>query len=291
MARFEKSSKSSPAGDAPVAKARKAPKRSERSFEDTLFLTRIRKRAKVVIVLLGVFFSLGFVLFGVGAGGIGVGDVFRGGGSDGTQSVNEARKATEEAPQDPQAWRDLAAALQTERDNAGAVEAQREVVKLRPKDGDALRELAGMQLALASERQIDAQRAQADSVLTAPGQTFQGFLVDGAPVIDDPVVEAVSNAAAIKVSQANVLVQNALNDAVTTYQRLTRLEPADATVQLELAQTARQAANDRVALGAYQTFLKLAPDDPSASLVRQEIKSLRDAGVTPLGGASGSSGG
>ncbi|MFN0154436.1 MAG: tetratricopeptide repeat protein [Gaiella sp.] len=285
MARFEKPSKSGTPGDAGLKRPRPvAPKRAPKSYEDTLFLSRIRRRAKVLIVLLGVFFSLGFVLFGVGAGGIGVGDVFRGGGSDGVQSVEDARTRTEERPRDPEAWRTLVTALQNEQDNEGAVEAQRKVVELLPKDDNALRELAGLQLALVSDRRQDVQRAQVDSLLSAPGQTFQGFLVNGSPVIEDPVVTAVTDASATEQSQAAVLVQNALNDAVTTYQQLAKLVPEDAPAQLELAQTAEQAQNTRVALGAYQRFLELAPDDPSASLVRQQVKALREAGVTPIAG-------
>ena len=62
------------------------------AIEDTMFFTRLRRHAKWMFVFLALVFALGFVGFGVGAGGVGIGDVFRGSGGGGT-SVSDARKA------------------------------------------------------------------------------------------------------------------------------------------------------------------------------------------------------
>ena len=120
MARFEKSRPKSAKPHAAVAPAR--PRGSTApSIEDTMFFPRLRRHAKWMFVLLALVFGLGFVVFGVGAGGTGVGDIFRGSGGTSGPSVSSTRKATEERPKDPQAWRDYATALETEGNTAEAI--------------------------------------------------------------------------------------------------------------------------------------------------------------------------
>ena len=53
--------------------------------------------------------------------------------------------------------------------------------------------------------------------------------------------------------------------------------PRDPNVQLELAQAAQQSGNTPKAIAAYQRFLTLAPDDPSAPIVKQQIAQLKAA--------------
>ena len=139
MARFEKSRQKSAKPHAAVAprRATTAP-----SIEDTMFFPRLRRHAKWMFVLLALIFG-GFVLFGVGAGGVGVGDVFRDSGGTSGQSVSDARGATEDRPNDPDAWLELSTALQTEGDTAEAIAALDRAIALRPKDADTYRQLAG----------------------------------------------------------------------------------------------------------------------------------------------------
>ena len=59
------------------------------------------------------------------------------------------------------------------------------------------------------------------------------------------------------------------------YAKLAALAPRDANVQLELAQAAQQSGNVDRAIKAYQRFLTLAPDDPSAEIVKQQIAQLK----------------
>ena len=111
MARFEKSRPKSAKPHAAVAPAR--PRGSTApSIEDTMFFPRLRRHAKWMFVFLALVFGLGFVVFGVGAGGTGVGDIFRDSNSSTAQSVSDARKETEQRPRDAQAWRDYATALE-----------------------------------------------------------------------------------------------------------------------------------------------------------------------------------
>ena len=99
MARFDKSSTKRPKQDAAVAASRGAKRSTAPSIEDTMFFPRLRRHAKWMFVFLAVALGGGFVLFGVGAGGTGVGDILRGGGgSSGVPSISSAEKKTEENP-------------------------------------------------------------------------------------------------------------------------------------------------------------------------------------------------
>ena len=91
MARFEKSRPKSAKPHAGVAS-----RTHVASYEDTMFFPRLRRHAKWMFVFLALVFGVGFVAFGIGASGTGIGDLFRdsGGGSE-APSVSEARKATE----------------------------------------------------------------------------------------------------------------------------------------------------------------------------------------------------
>ena len=135
MARFDKSSTKRPKQDAAVAASRSAKRSTAPSIEDTMFFPRLRRHAKWMFVFLAVALGGGFVLFGVGAGGTGVGDILRGGGgSSGVPSVSNAQKKTEKNPKDVAAWRELSTALQTDGQTDQAIAAQKQVVVLAPKE-------------------------------------------------------------------------------------------------------------------------------------------------------------
>ena len=148
MARFDKSSTKRPKQDAAVASTRSVKRSTAPSIEDTMFFPRLRRHAKWMFVFLAVALGGGFVLFGVGAGGTGVGDILRGGGAaSGVPSISSSEKKTEEDPKNVQAWTDLSTALQADGQTDKAIDAQKRVVALTPKDSDALRALAGLYLA------------------------------------------------------------------------------------------------------------------------------------------------
>jgi tetratricopeptide (TPR) repeat protein len=276
MARYQKSR---PKGTKPHAavtppRARRAPK--QRSLEDTLFFPRLVGHAKWAFVFLALVFALGFVGFGVGAGGVGVGDIFKGAGGTGVESVDDAREKTEERPKDPKAWRDLATALQTNGDTEQAISALETAIGLAPKDASAYREIAGLHLTLANERQQEAQLAQAIAAYRAPSQLFPPLLgKSGQGIYQDPVAQAVNASVSERVSTAYAEAGNQSRLAVNAYEKLAALEPDDPNTQLELAQAAQQTGDATTAIAAYEKFLKLAPDDPSASVVRDQLKQLR----------------
>jgi Flp pilus assembly protein TadD len=241
-----------------------------------MFFPKIRRHAKWMFVLLALVFGLGCVIFGVGAGGTGIGDIFRDQGTSSGQSVSDARKDTEERPNDPQAWRNLATALQTEGDTAAAITALDKAITLRPKAADAYRELAGLHLTRASEYQRELQEAQVRAAYTAPALTFPSFSTkSGQATFENPLAQAVSTGVT---GELTALYQQAAGEAaqaVQAYTKLAELQPNDPNVQLELAQAAEQTGDSVTAIAAYEKFLKLSPDDPNASVVKSQLNQLK----------------
>jgi tetratricopeptide (TPR) repeat protein len=242
-----------------------------------MFFPRLRKQAKWVFLFLAVAFALGFVGFGVGAGGVGVADTFRGlAGDSGIPSVSEAQKRVAEDPKDAEALRDLANAYQANGETKEAVETLEGLVALRPKDTDALRELAGLQLTLASEAQERAQILQYRQAFLAPGSNVTSVVVLGGRPLDvDPITNAVSTGLEDRVATEYNDARTAAASAVETYKKLVAATPNDPNVQLELAQAATTAGDAQAAIAAYEAFLKLAPEDPSAVEVRRILKQLK----------------
>jgi tetratricopeptide (TPR) repeat protein len=253
-------------------------------IEDTMFFPRLRRQAKWVFLFLALVFALGFVGFGVGAGGVGVGDIFRdAGGGSGVPSVSEAEKRVSENPTDPQAFRDLATAQQAEGNTAGAIEALEELVALRPKDVDALRELGSLYLSQAGEAQQRAQIAQLRAAYLAPSSSVTGlFQLDGKTLDPDPISSAVSGELSTEYQLALSEAQQAASNAVGSYRKIAAATPKDPNVQLELAQAAQGAGDFGTAAAAYEAFLRLAPDDPTAPEVRRILKQLRQQ-IAPSG--------
>jgi tetratricopeptide (TPR) repeat protein len=284
MARFDKSSTKRPQQDAALAANRRAKKSTAPSIEDTMFFPRLRRHAKWMFVFLAVALGGGFVLFGVGAGGTGVGDILRGGGSSsGVPTISSAQKKTEQNPKNVQAWRDLSTALQTDGRTADAIAAQKQVVALAPKDSDALRELAGLYLAQATAKQQAAQIIQIQAAYNAgAGQGFPGLLTSpaGQSVVDSKIASVIGTAATTAVQKLAGEAQTASAEAVAAYKKIAALQPNDPNVQLELAQAAQSAGDTATAIAAYTTFLKLAPDDPSAPIVKTQLKQLKQSVTT-----------
>ena len=188
------------------------------------------------------------------------------------------RKETEQRPKDPQAWRDYATALETEGNTAEAITALNTAIDLKPSDSNAYRELAGLHLTRATERQRDAQLAQVRAAFLAPSLSFSSLVgTSGQQALTDPVGGAVNAEASQRVNAALQDAQTEATLAVDAYRRLVALQPNDPNVQLELAQAAQQVGDATTAIAAYEKFLKLAPDDPSAAVVRQQLKQLRTA--------------
>ena len=166
-----------------------------------MFFPRLRRHAKWMFVLLAVVLRASASSCSASAPA-GSGSATSSAGRAGpTQSVSDAQDETEKNPTDPQAWRDLATAHETEGEIAEAIAALDTAVQLDPKDPTTFRQLAGLRLALATRRQQDAQLLQAVAVYRAPSQLFPGFLgTGGQPVVQDQIANAVAGSVSERVT-------------------------------------------------------------------------------------------
>ena len=261
-----------------------ASKKLSGSIEDTMFFPRLRRHSKWMFLLLALFFGLGFVLFGVGASGTGLGDLFRNHRSgSGGNSVNSSLKATAKNPKDAKAWQDLATAYETNGDIDLAINAQDQYTRLAPKDLDGLNQLAGLYRASAQKQATIAQNARiaiAYSGTISPAG--DSLLVKGNPIFTDPLAAPLTSDATVKYQQALQIEQQALQSQLDTYQKVARKSPKDPNAQLAVANAARDIGSTQAQIAAYRRFLVLAPDDANAPLVRRELKLLtKPAKTTP----------
>jgi tetratricopeptide (TPR) repeat protein len=242
-----------------------------------MFFPRLRRHAKWMFLFLALAFGLGFVGFGVGAGGIGIGDVFRdAAGGTGVPSISDSEQRVLENPKDAQAFRDLATAHQAAGNTDEAVEALQSFIQLRPKNTDALRELAALYLQQASAAQERAQIYQTRAAYLAPGTIRDTvFSLGDTPLDPDPITSAVSSRYEQEIQAAASEIQTASAQAVEQYKKIAALQPNDPTVQLELAQAAQSANDTATIVAAYERFLKLAPNDPTAPEVRRILKQYK----------------
>jgi len=253
--------------------------RSSSSAEDLMFFPKLRRRAKWVFLFLAIAFALGFVAFGVGTGvsGTSIGDVLRdfftSSGSR-TADLDSARKQAEANPKDGAAQIAYATALQTAGQTTEAVNVLQTYTAANPKDVSALQQLAALWGAVATKAHSDAQAASAAAAQATAGQ----------PSSDSPLVQqlqqnkitnVLTTDAQSRANAANLRAQSAYRQSANVYEQLTLLTPDDPSVFLQLGVASQNAADFQSAIAAYERFLKLAPDDASAPLVKQELKILK----------------
>jgi tetratricopeptide (TPR) repeat protein len=254
--------------------------RSARSAEDLMFFPKLRRRAKWVFLLLALAFGIGFVAFGVGTGvgGTSIGDVLRDiiGQQNASGSLDDAQKKAQENPKDPDAQIAYANALQARGRTQEAIAALEAYTSLKPKDTDALRQLANLWGSLASnardEQQLAAAQASEANAAASIANPSTPFLQD---VEQNKIAQTLAEQANTRATAAGQRAQQASAHEQKVYEQLTLLIPDDPSVFLSLGFAAQQANDIKSAVAAYEQFLKLAPDDPSAATVKQQLQFLK----------------
>jgi cytochrome c-type biogenesis protein CcmH/NrfG len=246
-------------------------------IEDTMFFPRLRRQAKWMFLFLALVFALGFVGFGVGAGGIGLGNVFQGSGDSGIPSISGAEDRIAENPNDAEAYRDLATAHQAAGNTDEAIAALENFIRIRPRNVDGLRELAALYLAKTSEAQQEASEANLRASYVVPGAYVDTIVLGGQPLESDIISTIVGERLSEPVNAALAEAQSASQQSVEMYRRIAAVQPNDPNTQLELAQAAQNAGDATTAIAAYERFLKIAPEDPTAPDVRRIVKQLKAA--------------
>jgi tetratricopeptide (TPR) repeat protein len=254
--------------------------RSARSAEDLMFFPKLRRRAKWVFLLLALAFGIGFVAFGVGTGvgGTSIGDVLRDiiGQQNASGSLDDAQKKAQENPKDPDAQIAYANALQARGRTQEAIAALEAYTSLKPKDTDALRQLANLWGSLASnardEQQLAAAQASEANAAASIANPSTPFLQD---VEQNKIAQTLAEQANTRATAAAQRAQQASAHEQKVYEQLTLLIPDDPSVFLSLGFAAQQANDIKSAVAAYEQFLKRAPDDPSAATVKQQLQFLK----------------
>jgi tetratricopeptide (TPR) repeat protein len=252
---------------------------------EELFFQRLRRQAKWIFVFLALVFAFSFVVFGVGSdvpGG--VADIL-GGGSSGGASVGDAEERTRENPRNADAWRDLASALQQDGKQEEAIAPMERYVALKPKDASALGTLASLYMIKAQNLSSQVQNAQVQAALANPGQDF-ALPADspfGKALATNPVTDAIAGQSNGRLQTLYTQATQAFEQAKLKYAALAQLQPNDASIQIQLAQAAENANDSASAIAAYEQFLKLAPDDPSADAVKQRLQVLQASSTTGAG--------
>jgi regulator of sirC expression with transglutaminase-like and TPR domain len=287
----------------PAANARSAavaaPKRHKPpEWQEQLFFQRLRNHAKWAYVALAVAFVLGFVLLGVGSGSTGISDVLGNmfsSSSGGGTSISKLQAKVDKNPSNATAWRDLATAFEQKQRPQDAVNALERYTTLRPKDQNALAELASQYGTLANTYASDYAAAQNEAVqFASPASAFApaattpfGKAFADPKALEDPISLTIRQQASTKQSTAYSNYQGAQKSAEAVYQKLVKLNPSDATTQIQLGQAAQSAGDTKAAIAAYNAFLKLAPTDPLAPQVKQALKSLKLQAAVPTSTSSG----
>lgn len=262
---------------------RRAPshaQRSARSAEDLMFFPKLRRRAKWVFLLLALAFGIGFVAFGVGTGvgGTSIGDVLRDiiGRQSTSGSLDDAQKKAQENPKDADAQLAYANALQARGRTQEAIAALEGYTSLKPKDVDALRQLANLWGSLASKAQEEQQAASAQAAETNASASIASpntpFLRD---VGQNKIAQTLAEQANARATAAGQRAQQAFSREQKVFEQLTLLTPDDPSVFLSLGFAAQQSNDITAAVAAYEQFLKLAPNDPSAATVKQQLQFLK----------------
>jgi tetratricopeptide (TPR) repeat protein len=262
---------------------RRAPshaQRSARSAEDLMFFPKLRRRAKWVFLLLAIAFGIGFVAFGVGTGvgGTSIGDVLRDiiGQQNAAGSLDDAKKKAAENPKDTDAQLAYANALQARGRTQEAITALERYTSLQPKDTDALRQLANLWGSIAAKAHQEQQEATDQANLASVGSSLaapeSAFLRE---VEQNRIAQALATQASARASAAQQRAQSAAARQQRVYESLTLLIPDDPSIFLSLVLASQEANDIQSAIAAFEQFLDLAPNDPSAAQVKQQVEFLK----------------
>jgi cytochrome c-type biogenesis protein CcmH/NrfG len=260
-------------------------------WQEQLFFQRLRVHAKWAFVLLAVVFGLGFVFLGIGSGSNGITDAlqnaFNFGKASGGASISSLEKKTQKNPLDAKAWRDLATAYETKQRTNDAIIALAQYTGLRPKDSDALAELASEYNQQANQYAQDYQNTTQSATLLTP--VFAAFppkstspfgkALNDPNALQDPISASLRAQAQAAQQTALSNYQTAQSNAEDTYKKLAKLTPKDPNAQYQLAQAADSAGDTKTAIAAYKAVLKLVPTktDPQHTDAAQRLKALTPA--------------
>jgi tetratricopeptide (TPR) repeat protein len=253
-----------------------------------MFFPRLRKQAKWAFAVMILVFGVGFVLLGVGSGGLDLGSLLRdsfGRGGSASPSIEKAQKKVDENPRNAVAQKELAQAYEGKGRTAEAIAAYEQYVALRPRDTAALTHLGSLQVTQADNSLQQAQIAFFEQSLANARSTF-GVATDSkfAKALGaDPIASVVQTKTSTALQQANSQYTTAAQAALATYKKLANVDASQDNL-LTLAQTAQRFQDVPTAVKAYKQVLKLTNDPTLKADIRVRIKALRTASAAAGGG-------
>lgn len=248
-----------------------------------LFFVKLRRGQKWLYGLLAVVFAVGFVGIGVGSGnGGGLQDLYTGlfGGSGG-DSVSKAQDEIKKDPAAAKGYRDLATAYETQGHPALAIRALQSYLKKKPQDAATWAELGGLQMSQSSTYATQYQNAQSAAQTADPSAPFLPGGVLGSAVGQNPAYADASQAAATRTQTLYTQATGAASEAVTSFQKASKIHPRNSTYLQELATAAQNAGNSKVELNALRRYLRVYPNSPLKSQYEKAIKALSKSASTP----------
>jgi tetratricopeptide (TPR) repeat protein len=270
------------------------PKRVQhQKWEDQLFFARLRNHGRILWFLLTGALILAFVLLGVGSGSSGISSIvsnFFSGTSASGKSLSSLQKQTVDHPKNAAIWLAYANKLQQDNQPDEAAAALTTYTTLRPKDQDALRQLAALYLRRATDWQTIYQSQQARDQAFASSPTL--VPKSGTPLaqaiasLANPLGSAVSADTGAVVNNAYQQFASALTQRESAWKKISALAPKDASTQLSLAQAAQDAADTKTAIAAYKAYIRLAPADSGVPVAKKALKQLEASLEQSAAGAS-----
>ena len=242
-----------------------------------MFFPKLRRQAKWVFIFLALSFAVGFVVFGVGSGGgAGLGDLLQGssGGTSGP-SVSDAQKKIDKG--NLVAYKELADAYRQDGNLDKSIAAGEQYLKVRPKDYEYMRNVAGDYEGRAGQDRDQAQAIQDQVTSSTGGATFAppGNTKLGRALATGKIDQELTTAANQKLTTLYSGLQGSFSRATQLYQQVATHSPNDVLLQLLLANAAYQSRNNPVALKAYRRVTELAPGSGEAQQARQQIQFLK----------------
>lgn len=240
-----------------------------------LFFVRLRRHQKWVYAALAVVFAFSFVLVGVGSGNSGgLSELYTGlfGGSGGS-SVS---KAQDEIKKDPvKGYQDLALAYEQKGDLKNAIEALKSYLVIKKTDAATWATLAGLEMSQGNKFATQYQNAQQAAQTADPSAPFLPGGILGSAVGQNPTYQGASQEAATRTSLLYQKATGAYGDAVTHYQRASKIRPKNTSYLQQLATAAQNAGNTKVTINAWKRYLKVDPNAPQKKLIEKQIKALQ----------------
>jgi tetratricopeptide (TPR) repeat protein len=240
-----------------------------------LFFVRLRRHQKWVYAALAVVFAFSFVLVGVGSGNSGgLSQLYTGlfGGSGGS-SVSKAQDEIKKNP--AKGYQDLALAYEQKGDLKNAIEALKSYLVIRKTDAATWATLAGLEMSQGNTFATQYQNAQQAAQTADPSAPFLPGGILGSAVGQNPTYQGASQDAATRTSLLYQKATGAYGDAVTHFQRASKIRPKNTSYLQQLATAAQNAGNTKVTVNALKRYLKVDPNSPLKSQYEKAIKALQ----------------